>query len=245
MAMIDRVFRTVESTINSERRGKLTPQEFNAFAHQAQNRIIDQYFHDYNLYENARKAGRTNTEYADIPKLFRERINLLSKVGVADYDSATEVFTVPLDLYRLTTVRIGGNYAQEEEFDQILFSEASPKGRSNAKRPVYTRLGNNLRVYNGSTDVSALSVLVDYIKKPSIPKWTYITVEGVAQFEDTRNDYQDFEVHPADEHELVNEILIYAGITIRESDLATLAAEKDVLDSTNEKTTTDGIKTRR
>ena len=236
MAIIDRVYRTVQDILNKEQRGYITPEEFNNMAHLAQNEIFETYFHDYNFFENAMKAGRTNTEYADLPKHFRERINKLSAEGVATF--ANNVFTLPADLYRLITVIHGGNNIEEEEFDKIQYAELSPLAKATTGRPVYTRLGGDLKIYPSTINSG---VTVSYIRRPKVPKWTYIVSQGTAIFAGntipgipTASDYQDFEIHEADEHELVIKILKYAGIIIREADISTLAEASTNSDTQNE-----------
>ena len=227
MATIDRVYQTVQDAINKEQRGYLTPEEFNNFAHLAQNEIFELYFHDYNFFENARKAGRTNTEYADLPKHFRERINMFSTTGNVMTPNDAGVYEVPDNLYRLTSVEYNGAYAEEEEFDQLRYSERTRLGRSSTARPVYTRLGNNIRMY--PTTISD-AITLNYIRKPNVPHWSYTMTNGEPFFNDNLSDFQDFEIHAGDEHELTNMILGYAGVTIREPDITTVAQNEATAD---------------
>ena len=52
---IDTVYQRVQSILNKENRGYLTPQEFNLFANQAQLEIFEQYFFELNQYERFQK----------------------------------------------------------------------------------------------------------------------------------------------------------------------------------------------
>ena len=45
---VDTVYQRVLSLANKEQRGYITPQEFNLFANQVQQEILDQYFYDIN-----------------------------------------------------------------------------------------------------------------------------------------------------------------------------------------------------
>ena len=229
MATIDRVYQTVQNMINKEQRGYLTPEEFNSFANLAQNEIFELYFHDYNFFENARKAGRTNTEYADLPMHFRERINMFSTTAsVTTISADTSAHVVPDNLYRLISVEYNGAYVEEEEFDQLRYSERTRLGRSSTTRPVYTRLGNNIRVYPSITD----GITINYIRRPMVPQWTYTLVAGSGNplFNESSSTFQDFEIHPADEHELTKMILGYTGVSIKESDVAQFAQNEEAGD---------------
>lgn len=70
---------------------------------------------------------------------------------------------------------------------------------------------------NGETGYDA--VFLHYVRTPDAPKWTYDTVSGNPVFDPSDSDYQDFQLHPSEEYELVVKILSYAGLTIREQDV--------------------------
>ena len=60
-------------------------------------------------------------------------------------------------------------------------------------------------------------VMCQYIRFPFAPKWTYLSLtNGEPSFDPTQPDYQDFELPNDDEVNLVNKILQYAGMSIRE-----------------------------
>jgi len=60
-------------------------------------------------------------------------------------------------------------------------------------------------------------VLCQYIRYPKDPKWTFITlVNGEPAFDQSQPDYQDFELPLEEEPSLVNKILQFAGMSIRE-----------------------------
>lgn len=60
-------------------------------------------------------------------------------------------------------------------------------------------------------------VIANYFRYPFAPKWTYISITGGEPvFDQTQLDYQDFELTPDYEYQLVIKILQYAGMSIRE-----------------------------
>lgn len=72
------------------------------------------------------------------------------------------------------------------------------------------------------------SVVIQYIRYPREPKWTYSDVpsaDGEPLFDSTQSDYQDFELPILSEHTLVLKILEYAGISIREDNVVGIAAK--------------------
>ena len=60
-------------------------------------------------------------------------------------------------------------------------------------------------------------VISQYIRYPFVPKWTFVTLSnGEPSFDASASDYQDFELPNDDEVNLINKILQYAGMSIRE-----------------------------
>lgn len=229
MADINRVYQTVQNLLNKEQRGYLPPSEFNNLAAMAQTEIFELYFHDYNFFENAQKAGRTNTEFADLPKHFRERINRLSTTATITHSSANGVYTLPTNLYRLVEVNSSGVPVEEDDHDTNRYAQLSTLARSTTSRPTYTRIDNNLDVYPSTltTDLN-----ITYIRTPNTPQWGYVTVNGEPFYESSRS--TNFDIHPADETELIIKILLYAGITIKADEIVQYADKLEATDTNKE-----------
>ena len=82
--------------------------------------------------------------------------------------------------------------------------------------PIYALQGDLLTFYPSSISNKG-QVLATYFRYPKVPKWTYITLaNGEPVFDQSQNDYQDFELPLEDEYKLVTKILEYAGMSIRE-----------------------------
>ena len=86
--------------------------------------------------------------------------------------------------------------------------------------PVYGLQGEELTFYP-TTISNKGQVLATYFRYPKPPKWTYITLaNGEPIFDQSQNDYQDFELPLEDEYKLVTKILEYVGISIREIEVS-------------------------
>jgi hypothetical protein len=82
--------------------------------------------------------------------------------------------------------------------------------------PIYALQGETLTFYPATISNKG-QVQATYFRYPKTPKWTYISLtNGEPVFDQSQNDYQDFELPPEDEYKLVTKILEYAGMTIRE-----------------------------
>lgn len=86
--------------------------------------------------------------------------------------------------------------------------------------PIYTQQSDVLSVYPVSYKLIG-QVVASYFRYPKRPKWTYITlVSGEPAFDQSQLDYQDFELSEDYEYKLATKILEYAGMSIRETEVA-------------------------
>jgi hypothetical protein len=223
--MINNVRNTVLSIMNKEDRGWVTPEEFNLFCAMGQLEIFEDYFHEYNRWLNAQNKRLTNSEYSDLPKNIREKIDRFSDKFTLAYDTVDDVFEVPDTLYRLEQVV----YKNSIDIGEVLKRDINRLNKSNLTRPteakpVFIRLDNNIEVHP-STVIN--NVYCYGLRKPLTPKWTYLTVSGNPLFNPTADDFQDVEIHPSDEPALIIKILSYVGISLREMDIVQLLENKD------------------
>ena len=84
------------------------------------------------------------------------------------------------------------------------------------------------------TNLQYGSVQCQYIRFPKPPKWTYVDLPGgEPSFDQSAADYQDFELPLDDEVNLVNKILQYAGMSIREVSSVQFAQAQEKMSATN------------
>jgi hypothetical protein len=201
MVKIDDVYQKVLAFANKEQRGYITPQEFNLFANQAQKEIFEQYFYDLNQFSRA--PGSSN-EYSDIVDNINEKIAIFETTGAG--------LTLASDLYRLGTVSINGNEIEEVQPNELLYMNNSAISRPTNERRVYVRRGNTIIV-------TPVTIKPDYTytKLPKKPTWGYVVVGTKALYDNGTS--VNFELHPAEETELVYKILKYAGLSMKRDDL--------------------------
>jgi hypothetical protein len=93
--------------------------------------------------------------------------------------------------------------------------------------PVYALQGLELTFYP-TTISNKGQVEATYFRYPTTPKWTYITLtNGEPVFDQSQNDYQDFELPIEDEYKLVTRILQYCGVSIRETEVTQFSMAKE------------------
>jgi hypothetical protein len=85
--------------------------------------------------------------------------------------------------------------------------------------PAYTEEYDLMTIYPETINKQG-QIVSQYIRYPAVPKWTYVTLlNGEPSFDQSQPDYQDFEIPLEDEYKLIQKILQYAGISIRETEV--------------------------
>jgi len=222
---VNTVYQRVLGILNKEQRGYVTAQEFNLFANQAQQDLFEQYFYDINQF--GRVPGN-DTEYSDMLTLLNEKINIFETIAAPTRNAG--YFIAPTDLYRLGTVvykntttnSFGTSSTEQIEAERInanefLYINSSPLTKPTNTRPVFTSNTRGIKVYANSEIDSVTLVDYQYIKKPATVNWAYQIVFNEPLYD--ANNSVDFELHPADEADLVIKILELAGILIKDLNL--------------------------
>jgi hypothetical protein len=230
--MINEVRNTVLSILAKDNRGYITPFEFNLYAKQAQLEVFERYIYLYSnaiIKQNARMHGEG---YADVPKKLSEVLDTFYKVDTLTYTSP--YFEAPSDSYFIQKLVISKSSKEIEKVShsKVLYLLASNLTAPSIAYPVYTLMDNdgtttsrsNFMVYPDTiTNVDA-----HYLRYPKEPKWTYTSVGGDPLFNQSANDYQDFEMPMSDFSDLVVKILQYAGVSIREQEVIAAAKTEEL-----------------
>lgn len=239
MVNINTVYTTVQAIMNIEQRGYLAPSEFNKYALQAQMEIFEHYFYDLAHFGISRKGMVYDTGYTDLKKLIEEKIDIFATnaaLAASSYSTLTQRWTLPLDLYRLnivyyndatTTVKV----SEMNKKDKIHILN-SPLTKPTVQYPKFEKLENEVKIYPISIVTGAE---VDYIRTPAIPNWGYSGLGGTRKPLYNSGTSTNFELHIADQYKLVQEILKYAGIQIKEQDIAVAAQTLDQADDQTKK----------
>ena len=223
---VDTVYQRVLAILNKEQRGYLTPAEYNLFANQAQLDIFEQYFYDLNQF--SRLPGNS-TEYSDMVDILEEKISIFETFGSTTY--ANNYWPEPTDLYRLGSVVYNGSEVEHVNKNEYLYVTSSPLSKPTNDFPIYTRDANGIKVY-GASEITA-DVTFQYVKKPAKAIWNYTEVNGEALYD--ANGAVDFELHEAEETDLVIKILQLAGVLIKDPSVYQIGSTEEAKDVQQEK----------
>jgi len=232
---VDTVYQRVLVLANKEQRGYITPQEFNLLANQAQMEIFEQYFYDINQFN--RVAGNTQ-EYSDMLTLLYEKIAIFEDEQSTGWMSANmpvvggQWMTVPEDLiYKLGTVRIGGNQCEMLNSKDFDLARQSPMTSPTLARPIAYLSRRGLSIFTSATqfithanvqDVYGIGINLSYTMKPPTVQWAYVIVNDKPLY--NNNISVSFKLHASEETELVYKILKLAGVNLKAPQVVQVAA---------------------
>jgi len=156
----------------------------------------------------------------------------IGEVKIEEVDNAT----LASNVYRLGDVswtKSGAAYptvAPEVTANQIKKYNVSPLARPTSSNPTYVRTGEtSIKLY--PTPSSTDTVTYSYVKTPSDPYWGYVVVPNSSG----GNEYPlynaasstNFELHESEEDTLVNKILEYAGVIMKQPDVVQYGSTKN------------------
>ena len=145
----------------------------------------------------------------------------------------------PEQFYRLGSVlySAGGNIFPQE-IERVTKSELRLLNSSNLTKPtttypVYTYGNNKLTVYPlGPAPGIVSGITVDYVRKPLNPLWFF--TGGATQYVYQASASTNFEIHSADQTELILKILLYAGVVIKDPQIIQVAAQQVAQENSNQ-----------
>lgn len=239
--MINSVRNTVLSVINKNNYGYITPADFNLYAKQAQMEIYEEYYSSYNKTINMENARMSGTGYADIEQPLAETLESFlvtaNLTNIQDNEwSVPTIGTTGTEAYMILRVDClnssGSRIATADKVssDKVMMLSDSNLTGPSLLYPCYTYESDNLNASflrllpDTINDTNGYDIRCTYFSYPKDPKWTYITISnGEPMFDQSQPDYQDFQLPAEDEYKLAMKILQYAGISIREQEVAAYA----------------------
>ena len=107
--------------------------------------------------------------------------------------------------------------------------------KPNLSYPAYTQESIFAQTYPVTISNEG-QIICQYIRFPYAPKWTFVELtNGEPAFDASQSDYQDFELPNDDEVNLVNKILQYAGMSIREVSTVQFAQAQEQINTQESK----------
>ena len=229
---INKVYKAVLVVLEQEKRGVLTPNEFNKIAAQAQQEIFTQYFDDLNQLLG---LPQTSLAYADRMALLDEKISIFKKnedvLLVNNVATPTsQVQELGSVIYNSTTTGVLGREAQRIQQYEIFTTNQSPLTKPSTFYPVYIYEGGKITMYPidlPGNDTATKVIQLNYLFFPADPKWGFDVDTELGHYVYNKFDSQDFQIHKSDQPLLIDKILGYAGVMTKDQFVMSLANGKE------------------
>ena len=219
---VNDVYKSVLVVLEQQKRGVITPNEFNRIAAQSQQEIYNQYFDDLNQLLG---MPQTSLAYADRMALLDEKISLFKKSQTVSISSTNDNYSVPYDLHELGSVIYDGKReVQRIQQYEVYTTNASPLTAPTAQYPVYIYEGARLTLFPDTLDED---VTINYLKSPATPKWEFKIDQTLGSYMYDRFGSVNFEIHSSDKPLLIDKILGYAGVMTKDQFAMSLATNKE------------------
>ena len=226
MINVNQVYKSVLVILQQEKRGVITPTEFNKIATQSQQEIFTEYFDELN---QLLRQPQTSLAYADRFALLDAKISLFKRSNVETLSGGQ--ITVPADVQELGTVVYDNAGPPPSQIEVRFLSKGTtklviifPHTAPTAFYPVYTYEDNIISIY--PTTLTG-DITLNYLKYPSNPKWGFTIDNELGNYVYNPNSSTDFELHQSDQPLLIDKILGYAGVMSRDQLALQLAASKE------------------
>jgi len=257
---VDTVYKTVLLILNKEQRGFITPVEFNSLATQVQLEIFEKYFEDFN---QQFRVAQNNSEYGNRLDNLDERMSIFKDNVALNFINLfpnPSYYTLPSSIYYIGDLFFqnevtGKSYLMERvDPGQALLRNNSNYTKPSAINPIYTQQGGysggsspgspRIDIYgpdNGVLNLNSVRALC--IRKPQDPVWAY-TVGTLGQYEYSpipggtvipTTGPVDFDLHVEEQTDVIIQILMYAGVVIRDPQIVQSAAQMVQQENINEK----------
>jgi hypothetical protein len=143
--------------------------------------------------------------------------------------SPASVFVVVTldDFYRLGTVTYQAGALPACELERVTRGDLYYLLRSNLTKPTTNYpiyLYENKRLFVYPTTITS-GITVDYIRKPADPLWNF-TVGTGSSYVYSPDTSINFELHDAEQTELILKILLYAGVVVKSPEIIQVAAQQ-------------------
>lgn len=230
LIMIDRIRETVKTYLNTNNRGNFTPKKFDYILHNIVTQKYEELLFDVNRLVNRQNRGLINGGLENLTDKVREKVQYYL-VPAKTLEYSAEVFVLPDDLRYFDIVTFNDEIIElcksNREFRAISTTEPTEE------YPIGLKQGNILNVLPETIEDN---VKVSYLRNPKQAKWTYNIVDDVEMFNPDADDFQDVDVHPSEEDDIVIRVLQGFGIELKEQDIQKGTQDEKVREFNRENT---------
>lgn len=213
--MIDRVYQAVKMLSNTEVRGVIKPSDFDKALYLVMMEKFEEYPFEIDKYTNRLNRGLINEGLGNLVDISLAKMDYYSTAEPMEYDAG--FFKLPENILYLESIHYKINEVSLcKNAKEFLSLSAFKHTQPSVDYPIGTKINKTIKILPSAI---TSDVIIYYIRKPLIPKWTYVEFNGVEIFNPDATDFQDIDMHPSEEDDLITRLLIKFGINLKEQDL--------------------------
>ena len=142
----------------------------------------------------------------------------------------------PKEFYRLGGLFYTNGAISTQELERVTRSElyhllSSNLTKPSTSYPIYVYEDNKITV--APTTITS-GITTSYIRKPLPPIWNFSQDGATGQYTFVPSTSFNFELHPAEQTELILKILLYAGVVIKDPQIIQVAAQQVAQENQNQ-----------
>lgn len=238
--LIDHVYRSVQTLLNKNSKGTLTPERFNDLCRMSLNDMFMDLLNEKRQYMNRKASRRGGTRKQEVDK------------ALARYLKET-TYNSPV-VFNINSIAIPDDFAlfpnkyifacMDTDTPDISIKSEIPEipnddyGAYSSGIVKPSRLYPQHKVINGEIffyPIIGLNypVTLYYYRYPKIPNWTYVVSGGVPVFNQSDPSFEDLDIYQPRSEELITKILVYAGLSIKEQMSVQVGAAAEQEDERN------------
>lgn len=218
--LIDHVYRTVQILLNKNSRGTLTPERFNELARMAMNNFFINLVDEKRRYMNRKSARKGGMRKQEVDKAMARYLKVYRPPNAWGAGSLLS-FDIPDDfalfpdsyLFRVLLADKSMVEIPEIPIDSFTAYQASIVKPSNVY-PQHSVMGGVITIHPPLPNIYSLSL--HYYRKPHTPNWTYAVQNNVPVFNPSDPSFQDLDIYEHRSEELINEIALLAGLSLKD-----------------------------
>jgi hypothetical protein len=241
MVSIQRVYDTLKNLANKDQKGFVTPYVFNSFATLAQLRVFNEIFGE--LVE-AKKLASAGIDAGSILSLREKKMEDMSYYSTL-YQSSSEPFGIPTNVYKIISVSYGDPLDLDEDYAKCELI-TNPSTFEYIKKSRLSYPTDDYRVALVSQDIvrvypsdSSDNYYLYYYRIPgsyipiptggftqspgSTPLYAVNVVDGIEIFSPFSS--RNFDLPASYESEIINEMAAMIGLNLRDSDVVQSAQQ--------------------
>lgn len=232
MISIDKIYKKVLTLANSDIRGNVKPTDARLAIDDVVHEIVEEYFYEVNRLLNKENRGLMASGLNSLPDRTSEKILHFLKEDVPLTYSAP-YFDLPTDLRYIDSI----SYLEANEVDmckdnkEFKIINGSKDTKPNVNYPIGLLVGNQVKI--APTSIIA-NVTISYLRKPKFANWTFVVIGGTEVFNPSAGDFQDIDLHPSEENNVVLRVLNRFGINLKEADLTQVTMNQSAQDFNQE-----------